>query len=743
MKRNLFAIALALMLVVALVFVVAPTAKAETVTLTDGATLNITKDTVLDLAGNSGTVNVAEGVKLSVYDSANTGVTGEGAGKLTVNGNVEIEATDAAGRRFLAVPNDDGTSYSFHPFFVGIEKVGVNTNKTALCLKAIFVANEVAQKKISTGMFYGATPDDLPKAADTYGAFSFVDGVMEAYFDLAGSLDSQEAIDASRSFQAYIKVGEEAVTNKVYTVTPSYVISELDKIASEFNDTLKAKMVNMITGKAHLEALCPNFLGVTSEPETEPAYVKVTSVDEVTSGKYVMVLSTGHAPTVLSGTWVLVGKPTVGADGAIAVNNAEGFIWDLTVDGNSVKIKDANGTHIAPSGGNTNGIKSGEYSWAWEMDANGGVTFKGTGSDTTTLCANSGSSYQLRAYKNTTVSGNPTGYPSLFTLYKLSDGATTPDVPDVTEPPVTEPPVTEPAADSLLTIEQANALGLSKEHNSYTSDKYYVEGEITEVSNTTYGNIYIEDNAGNKFYIYGLYVNGKSGIRYDAMKTKPVVGDTIKVYGIIGQYNGSAQMKDAEFIHDHVNESVVTAPTCTTGGYTTSTCSICGYSTKDNETPALGHTTDNGECGNCGQTIGGDTPAEPTNVTVSIKDYASANGWKDATKYSSLVMDENITVSASTSGNNGKYYTSGTNWRMYQSDNGTVTVTANNGKTIKSVKLTYTNSNNGYLNYNGTKITSGTTFEVNASSITFNVLTTTAGKTNGQARITAIEVVYE
>ncbi len=40
----------------------------------------------------------------------------------------------------------------------------------------------------------------------------------------------------------------------------------------------------------------------------------------------------------------------------------------------------------------------------------------------------------------------------------------------------------------------------------------------------------------------------------------------------------------------HNYNSVVTAPTCTAGGYTTHTCSVCGDSYQDSETEALGHT---------------------------------------------------------------------------------------------------------------------------------------------------------
>ena len=43
-----------------------------------------------------------------------------------------------------------------------------------------------------------------------------------------------------------------------------------------------------------------------------------------------------------------------------------------------------------------------------------------------------------------------------------------------------------------------------------------------------------------------------------------------------------------------------TAPTCTTGGYDTYTCSVCGYSYTTNKTSALGHNYVNGSCTRCG-----------------------------------------------------------------------------------------------------------------------------------------------
>ena len=50
--------------------------------------------------------------------------------------------------------------------------------------------------------------------------------------------------------------------------------------------------------------------------------------------------------------------------------------------------------------------------------------------------------------------------------------------------------------------------------------------------------------------------------------------------------------------HEHSYEAVVTAPTCTEGGYTTYTCA-CGDSYTSDETAALGHDFVNGDCSRC------------------------------------------------------------------------------------------------------------------------------------------------
>ena len=97
--------------------------------------------------------------------------------------------------------------------------------------------------------------------------------------------------------------------------------------------------------------------------------------------------------------------------------------------------------------------------------------------------------------------------------------------------------------DSELTIEQAIAIGAAKAHNTYTEGKYYVTGLVTEVYNTQYGNMKITDGNGNILTIYGTYSADGSN-RYDAMTTKPLVGDVVTIYGIVGQYNSTPQIKN-------------------------------------------------------------------------------------------------------------------------------------------------------------------------------------------------------
>ena len=135
------------------------------------------------------------------------------------------------------------------------------------------------------------------------------------------------------------------------------------------------------------------------------------------------------------------------------------------------------------------------------------------------------------------------------TLTAYSGEVTTPEQPEQPEQPEVPETPADPTPDSKLTIKEAIALGASKEHNVYTTGKYYVTGVIKSVYNTQYGNMYIQDEDGNELCIYGTY-SADGSTRYDAMEVQPVVGDTVTIYGIIGQYNGTPQIKNG-WITEH------------------------------------------------------------------------------------------------------------------------------------------------------------------------------------------------
>ena len=101
-------------------------------------------------------------------------------------------------------------------------------------------------------------------------------------------------------------------------------------------------------------------------------------------------------------------------------------------------------------------------------------------------------------------------------------------------------------ADSHITI--AEALDLcAKTGSTATTGKYYISGTVTAVDNTTYGNLYIQDDTGTIF-VYGCY-SADGTVRYDALSQPPKVGDKVTLYGVLVTYNGYSgsvpEMKNA------------------------------------------------------------------------------------------------------------------------------------------------------------------------------------------------------
>ena len=158
----------------------------------------------------------------------------------------------------------------------------------------------------------------------------------------------------------------------------------------------------------------------------------------------------------------------------------------------------------------------------------------------------------------------------------------------------------------------------------------------------------------------------------------------------------------------------------------------------------------------------GEAPVVPpsTEGGVNIGEYATANKWpvgNDGSPNLTLNYDSNVTVtlSATATGswgqNSGKYYADNVtgdgigNWRIYQNENPKLTFTAVSGYKIVSIKVTYAVNKTGVLT-NADKTTqyaSDDLITVNASSVVLSVGNTSPTVTNGQVRITAIEIIYE
>ena len=209
-----------------------------------------------------------------------------------------------------------------------------------------------------------------------------------------------------------------------------------------------------------LVVMVVSMLPVSAYADGSVTYTKITSADELVTGQYVMVTSTGYAPGVLDGSWISAVQPVTDGE----VTNDSGAVWTITVDGTTAKLTDSKGVSVAPKSGNTNGITSGDYSWNVTC-TDGLFRFSGTGDDTTTLASNTTSENKFRAYKNTTVAGYPDTYPADFTLYKQETA-----VKDITEmTPAAEGSVAPGAVVTLSCEAEGAVFEVSTDNETWTA----------------------------------------------------------------------------------------------------------------------------------------------------------------------------------------------------------------------------------------------------------------------------------
>lgn len=86
-----------------------------------------------------------------------------------------------------------------------------------------------------------------------------------------------------------------------------------------------------------------------------------------------------------------------------------------------------------------------------------------------------------------------------------------------------------------ISVSEALALGDKLSSNKATAEMYHIKGTVTAIANSTYGNLYIEDEKGDKIYVYGIY--DENGNSYSQMANKPNVGDEITLCSVVYKFD--------------------------------------------------------------------------------------------------------------------------------------------------------------------------------------------------------------
>ena len=144
-------------------------------------------------------------------------------------------------------------------------------------------------------------------------------------------------------------------------------------------------------------------------------YQKITGMEELTSGQYVLVTPLGDAPGILLGEDFVISatKPTFTGDTVAA-----GAEWDLTMTANGVILTDAHGVSAAPMEGDRNGIAAGTYEWQVLWDGKY-FSFHGcNGSEPVTLVSDTLLENDFLACRDADIEEAPDSYVSIFTLYR-------------------------------------------------------------------------------------------------------------------------------------------------------------------------------------------------------------------------------------------------------------------------------------------------------------------------------------
>ncbi|MBQ3000614.1 MAG: hypothetical protein IJD63_02575 [Oscillospiraceae bacterium] len=698
MKRNLFAIFLALALVVALAFVVAPTAKADAMTVVQATEdklpegFDVSKN-ILDLNGHK--VTVETDATISVINTSfitNSGLLLDGthAGSLTITGGGSVNPVATDGKfQYLAVATtvDEVTTYNFHPFNLGITRLGLNTigknnENPAVCIEVTFIANDVVKAKLNEeGNDYGLKNPDVTalnsdetdvgsaKVNEKY-RFGNSNGV-KAYYDLKNSLTGN--IDETYNVQAYMVIDGTEITNLAVEVTPREVLKDINKDVTVIPTSNQMSRIEELfdkDGYARFKNILTRFR--PKEKDATLSFADTAQRTEYSTTKQVWEQNGIKLTNNKSSSTTNVGdyadpvrlykssEIVVEASGMtkIVFNCTSGYVlslpesteYDVTTESTTVTVvfrEEAFDSFTATMMAQTRFSSIVVTApLPGECDHHGG-TASCTEKAVCIDCDNAYGELADHDYdEETNLCSCGAKNPTAYTPKEIVEAA--------------------------YALEKDATLG-----------EYTLTGTITKIEDsysTQYQNIsvdiVIEGCEDKPILCFRMTGDGAASLK---------VGDVITVTGTIKNYKGTVEFDAAcTFVlvsaHEHSHTAVVTAPTCTDNGYTTYTCS-CGDTYNGNETEKLGHDTTDGICGRCGEEIGGDAPAlteETYSYTFAAKQY-TANGTKE-------LGDVEWTLA----GNGGYWGYDSTKGQQFGSKNSTytsLTLTSASFSNVKSITI--------------------------------------------------------
>ncbi len=307
--------------------------------------------------------------------------------------------------------------------------------------------------------------------------------------------------------------------------------------------------------------------------------------------------------------------------------------------------------------------------------------------------------------------------------------------------------------ESPYTVADALKVGGALADGQFTDTAVYVKGYVvagsTSQGATPYKGssgdwkLHISDTENGTTTFYIFFATPTSGI------TDVKVGDLVVVKGYIENFNSVVQMYGG-------SSSGLAMPTIealTPGSGSGTTPGGGGGTTPGggSENPGGGGSQGGGSTtpgtGGGGSQGGGE--ATTSTDTIDFANYASTHGWTTSTDgkevtYTTIETDVvtiSVAATASAQSTTGKVTSAswwGSNWRLYSSEQATMTFTAKSGYTIVSIKITASDKDKdstASFNVGSDIYNAGDAIPVNGSTVTMSV----AGK---QARITKIEITY-